>query len=195
METREPIRFYWSFRSPYAWLAAERLESELGDLPLPVEPIPVYPRPGLFPNDPTAVPNKIRFLVQDVRRLAAERGLAVVFPPAGDPDWAPSHAAFLGAQARGAGVPFMLQLFHARFCEGLDLGRDDVIADAAERAGIDRASILESAHSPELQARVADNFRRGIEEDRIFGVPSFVYGRELFWGQDRMHHLRAAVLA
>jgi hypothetical protein len=30
------IRFYFSFRSPYAWLAAERLESELGGLGVPI---------------------------------------------------------------------------------------------------------------------------------------------------------------
>ena len=53
------IRFYFSFRSPYAWLAAERLEPELGGLGVPIERIPVYPTPGLFPNDPAAMPTKI----------------------------------------------------------------------------------------------------------------------------------------
>ena len=41
------IRFYFSFRSPYAWLAAERLEPELGGLGVPIERIPVYPTPTL----------------------------------------------------------------------------------------------------------------------------------------------------
>jgi 2-hydroxychromene-2-carboxylate isomerase len=35
------IRFYFSFRSPYAWLAAERLESELGDLAVSIDRIPI----------------------------------------------------------------------------------------------------------------------------------------------------------
>ena len=46
------IRFYYSFRSPYAWLAAEKLEAELGDLGVEFEHVPVYPKPELFPNDP-----------------------------------------------------------------------------------------------------------------------------------------------
>ena len=45
------IRFYFSFRSPFAWLAAERLESELGELGVPIERLPVYPTAGVFPND------------------------------------------------------------------------------------------------------------------------------------------------
>jgi len=188
------IRFYFSFRSPYAWLAAERLEPELGDLGVPIEPIPVYPTPGLFPNDPAAMPTKIAYIVQDIRRLARERGLTVRFPSAADPDWSLSHAAFLGAQQRDTGHALMLELFRKRFCEGLDLGEDDVIADAAHRAGLDPDFILAAAHSDALRARASDGFRLGIERDGIFGVPSFVYAEKLYWGQDRMRFLRDAVV-
>jgi 2-hydroxychromene-2-carboxylate isomerase len=188
------IRFYFSFRSPYAWLAAERLEPELGGLGVPIERIPVYPTPGLFPNDPAAMPTKIAYIVQDIRRLVRERGLTVRFSSGSDPDWSLSHAAFLGAQQQGAGHELMLELFRKRFCEGLDLGDDRVIADAAHRAGLDRDDILTAARSDALRAEAADGFRRGIERDGIFGVPSFVYAGKLYWGQDRMHFLRDAVV-
>jgi hypothetical protein len=105
------IRFYFSFRSPYAWLAAERLESELGDLGVPVELLAIYPTPGLFPNDPAAMPEKVAYMVQDIRRLARERGLTVRFPSPTDPDWSLAHAAFLHAQRQGAGQRFMPQTF------------------------------------------------------------------------------------
>jgi 2-hydroxychromene-2-carboxylate isomerase len=188
------IRFYFSFRSPYAWLAAERLEAELGDLGVPIESIPVYPTPGLFPNDPAALPAKIGYILQDIPRLARAHGLTVRFPTAGDPDWSLSHAAFLGAQQQGAGHALMLELFRKRFCEGLDLGDDEVITDAAEKAGLDRGAILTAAHSEELRTEAAEGFRRGIERDSIFGVPSFVYAGKLYWGQDRMHFVRNAVI-
>src|SRR5262245_66528619 len=96
------VRFYFSFRSPYAWLAAERPESELGDLGVPIERLPIYPTPDVFPNDPAAMPDKIAYTVQDILRLVRERGLTVRFPPPGDPDWALSHAAFLRARRDGA---------------------------------------------------------------------------------------------
>jgi 2-hydroxychromene-2-carboxylate isomerase len=32
------------------------------------------------------------------------------------------------------------------------------------------------------------------ERDHIFGVPSFVFAGKLYWGQDRMHFLRSAVI-
>jgi 2-hydroxychromene-2-carboxylate isomerase len=191
------VRFYFSFRSPYAWLAAERLESELGDLGVAIERLPIYPTPELspqlFPNDAAGMPNKVAYIVQDVRRLTRERGLTVRFPPAADPDWSISHAAFLGAERQGAGHRFMLEVFRKRFGEGLDLGDDGVIADAARRAGLEPGAILSAAHCDELRAEASAGWRRAVERDRIFGVPSFVYAGQLYWGQDRMHFLRSAV--
>jgi 2-hydroxychromene-2-carboxylate isomerase len=192
-DNESSIRFYFSFRSPYAWLAAERLEAELGDLGVPIELLPVYPTAELFPNDPTKIPEKVAYIVQDIRRLARERGLTVRFPPAVDPDWSLSHAAFLRAQRQGAGRCFMLELFRKRFVEGRDLGQDDVIADAAREARLDPEAIVSAAHSEELRAEASAGWRGAVERDRIFGVPSFVYAGKLYWGQDRMHFLRSAV--
>lgn len=147
----------------------------------------------LFPNDPTAVPEKIAYMVQDILRLTRARGLTVQFPRAADPDWSLSHAAFLGAKRLGAGHPFMLEVFRKRFGEGLDLGEDGVIADAARGVGLDPEAILSAAHSAELRAEASAGWRLAVERDRIFGVPSFVYADKLYWGQDRMHFLRSAV--
>src|SRR5689334_23204799 len=102
-----PIRFYFSFRSPYAWLAAERLELELAGLDYEVELIPLFPTAETFPNDPVRVPNKLRYLMVDTMRLAREYGLTVRFGAAIDNDWAKAHAAFLGAAQQGAGFRFM----------------------------------------------------------------------------------------
>jgi len=49
-------------------------------------------------------------------------------------------------------------------------------------------------HSEALRAEVSQGWRLAVERDRIFGVPSFVYAGKLYWGQDRMHFLRNAIL-
>jgi 2-hydroxychromene-2-carboxylate isomerase len=190
----DSIRFYFSFRSPYAWLAAERLESELGDLGVPIERIPIFPTPELFPNDPSALPNKQAYLIQDIPRLAREQGLKVRFPSASDTDWALPHAAFLGSLRHGTGQRFMVEVFRKRFHEGLDVGEEAVIADAARKAGLDPEATLSAGHSEALRAEASDGWRLAGERDRIFGVPSFVYAGRLYWGQDRMHFLRNAVI-
>lgn len=194
MNEADELRFYFSFRSPYAWLAAESLPDEFEGLPVQLRLIPIFPTAENFPNDPSRVPNKIRHLVKDVARLARERGITVKYPKQTDPaDWALSHAAFLGAQRQGFATDFMLEAFRARFVRGCDLGDDAVIAEAAARAGLDPEQVLGAAHNAELQEQVRGNFDRGIEQDRIFGVPTFIYRGDIFWGHDRMRFVRQAV--
>ena len=188
------IRFYFSFRSPYAWLAAEQLDAQLGDLDVPIELLPIYPTAEIFPNDPAKMPDKIAYMVQDILRLTRERGLTVRFPPPADPDWSLSHAAFLHAHRAGVGRPLMLALFRKRWAEGLDLGEDAVLADAARAVGLDPDAIVAAAHAEPLRADASAGWQRAVERDRIFGVPSFVYAGKLYWGQDRMHFLRSAVV-
>jgi 2-hydroxychromene-2-carboxylate isomerase len=188
------IRFYFSFRSPYAWLAAERLDAELGTLPVAIELLPIYPPPDHVLTNLAAMPQKILYIAQDIGRLAREQGLTVRFPPLADPDWSLPHAAFLHAQQYGGGRAFMLEMFRKRFAEGLDLGDDAVIGDAARAAHVDPTAVVCAAHSGELRSAVSAGWSRGVERDGIFGVPSFVYAGKLYWGQDRMHFLRGAVM-
>jgi len=189
----DPVRFYYSFRSPYAWIAAERVESELGDLGVPIEWIPIFPTAELFPNDPSRLPDKVAYLLQDVPRLAREYGLTVRFPTSTDTDWALPHASVQGAGSPEAARHLAVRIFRKRFSEGLDVGQDAVVAAAAAEAGLDPAPILAAGHSEALRAEVSDGWRRAVERDHLFGVPSFVFAGRLYWGQDRMHFLRRAV--
>jgi 2-hydroxychromene-2-carboxylate isomerase len=63
-----------------------------------------------------------------------------------------------------------------------------VIAEAANAAGLDGASVLREAATPEAKDRV----RRQTDEALAagaFGVPTMVVGTELFWGVDSLPHL------
>ncbi|MET0286732.1 MAG: DsbA family protein [Polyangiales bacterium] len=187
------IRFYFSFRSPYSWIAAELLGEQLAGVAHELELVPIYPLADSWPNDPARVPNKLRYVMHDVVRLCTEHALSLTFGAAIDTDWARAHAAFLGAQRLGAGEAFMLEMFRARFTRALDVALDAVIADCAERARLPAQPLLEAASSPELQRAAAQSFELGQQRDGIFGVPSFVFQGQLFWGHDRLAALRHAL--
>jgi 2-hydroxychromene-2-carboxylate isomerase len=193
MSGPHPIRFYFSFRSPYAWLAAERIEHELAGYQLELEFVPLFPAAGLFPNDPARHPEKLRYVMQDLLRLAKEYQLPLRFGAALDTDWAKAHAAFLGAQELGAGLRFMREMFRARFGEARDVARDDVLTDVALRCELPPERVLEAAHSPSLQSQTSEALSMAKQRDGIFGVPSFVYRGQLFWGHDRLGALRRAL--
>ena len=85
-DTREPVRFYFSFRSPYSWLAMLRIEQALAKLPVRLEYLPVFPPPD-FPNDPAAVPNKLKYIQLDTARIAQEYGFPTQPLGALDTNW------------------------------------------------------------------------------------------------------------
>lgn len=183
----ETLTFFFSFRSPYAWLAFHRVGDALAGLPVTVERIPVFPPPS-FPNDPAAIPEKLAYIVVDTGRMAAAYGLPVRWPEAVDTNWMRPHAAYLHAQDGGRGEAFGRAVYAERFSAGHDVGGDDALARAATAAGLDPAAVIRAADDPAFHARVMQGMRRALETG-VFGVPFFVYRGEKFWGNDRLEWL------
>lgn len=184
-----PIRFHYSLRSPYAWLAAEHaLRADL-----PVKPIPslAFAQGTVF-ADPAANPTRLAYIVEDVARLAARQGLKLA-PPAPTPDaaWPAVHAAAEVAQRAGAGLAFIARAGRARWTERADLADPEVIAQLAGELGLDGAAAAAAMGDAALQAEMEAAYLPVIEADGVFGVPLFAFDgpdgrRHRYWGQDRM---------
>jgi 2-hydroxychromene-2-carboxylate isomerase len=188
----DTVRFYFSFRSPYSWLAFLRIERALGSLPVVLEYVPVFP-PKDFPNDPAAVPNKLRYIREDVARIAQAYGYRTATGFAIDTDWIRPHAAFVYAADQGRARAFGLALHSARFEDGLDVGDNGVMRDVAVKLSLDPDAVVAAADDEQHQTRVVQGMITAATEDSIFGVPYFVYRGETFWGNDRIHWLIRAI--
>ncbi len=186
------VRFYFSFRSPYSWLALHRLDlafaSTLAASGLEVEYIPVCPPPN-FANDPAKVPAKLEYIRHDTQRQAKAYGLSAKPLAAMDCDWVRPHAAYFYAHDQSRGSGFARAVFSARFSESKDVGQDSVIAECARAVGLDPDATVAAQGDTKLQERVVLGMIRGVTEDGIFGVPLFVFRGERFWGNDRIEWL------
>lgn len=187
----ETIDFYFSFRSPYAWLAFHRIDRVLTGLPVRLHRVPVFPV-GAFPNDPARVPLKLDYLLADVTRIATAYGLPVRFADSAGTQWIRPHAAYAYADAQGRGEAFACVLFAARFSHGRDVGDDAVLGDAASAAELDPTALVQAADDPAVQQRVMTGMI-GAKNAGVFGVPTFVYRGTRFWGNDRLEWLRRTI--
>lgn len=186
--------FYYDLMSPYAYLAAERLERVM---PEPPEWQPVL-LGGLFRltgRSSWALGDfeRRRRGMAEIERRAAAYGL----PPLRWPDqWPTSSLAAmrLATHARRTGREreFAAAAFRVAFVEGHDLGELPNVLAAAHAAGIDRdeaeAALADRAVKDELRAATDAAHARGV-----FGVPTLAAGGELFWGDDRLEDAAAAV--
>ena len=193
---------FWSFRSPYSYLATRRYRRLAEQYDLTLNLRPVYPlairQPEFFER---SHPNWLRYTFLDVVRVA--QFLDIPFgPPRPDPivqDLATRRIADeqphiyrltrLGQAAfrRGKGLAFADQVSRLIWGgqEGWDEG--DHLARAAERAGLDFAEIEAEveAEPTALDAEIAGN-QDALEAAGHWGVPTLVFDGEPFFGQDRI---------
>lgn len=185
----EQVTFYFSFRSPYAWLAFTRIEQELTSLPVTLKYIPIFPPPQLGSSDRlNPPPEKIRYIVKDISRFAAAYGLPVKFPKGIDTDWAKPHCGFLFAQEKGKEKEYGLRVYSARFSEGQDVGEPGLLGKIALACSLDQQEFLASLDDPRYTAQLGQCFAQA-QADGVFGVPTFIYRGEMFWGNDRIEWL------
>lgn len=190
-----PPRFYFSFRSPYSWLAYRDLLGRHGAAAAAIEWRPFWEPDarsgkaladsgGNFPYVSMSRAKNL-YILQDVRRLARERGLEPTWPVDHDPVWEVSHLAYFVAADAGRGREFIDRVYRARWQEGRDICSRTTMAEIAEELGLPQDRVSNAAEDDELR-------RRGIEAlldvdaDGVFGVPFFVDGFNKFWGLDRL---------
>ncbi|WP_422003616.1 DsbA family protein [Pyruvatibacter mobilis] len=181
-----PIRFYFSLRSPYVWLAVEEIVRE----GIPVEPIPVVSfAAGTVFSDPVANPPRLAYLIEDVARIAARHDLTLI-PPMDTEDWEAVHNAVEFAKQQGRGMAFTQIAARMRWTQSLDLACPDVIGAVAEAAGVDSGGAVAAMDDLSIRARMIEAYTPCIEADQVFGVPFFVFDADgqthRYWGQDRI---------
>ncbi|MGH8877770.1 MAG: 2-hydroxychromene-2-carboxylate isomerase [Stackebrandtia sp.] len=197
-----PSKFYFSLRSPYSWLAWRDLLSQFPDVAEEVEWRPFWEPDRLsldllteaggdFVYTPMSR-EKHLYILQDVRRLAAERGLTVAWPADRAPVWEVPHLAYLAAGKHGRGREFIAAAYEARWEHGEDICSPAIVADIAGTIGLDPEELATAAESPALRAEGVGRLR-DIDADGVFGVPFFVHGYAKYWGMDRLPRFAAAV--
>jgi 2-hydroxychromene-2-carboxylate isomerase len=186
--TDRPV-FYYDLGSPYAYLAAERVNAlfaeATGEPPVwqPVLLGGLFKRfdRGSWAETPTRGEG-----IAEVERRASAHGL----PPLRWPEPWPGNTlaamrAATYAKSIGKGVSFALAAFRQAFAGGLDLTDADNVCIAAAACEIHPRALLGAIGRDSVKrALIAATEEAG---DRgVIGVPSVAVGDEVFWGDDRL---------
>jgi 2-hydroxychromene-2-carboxylate isomerase len=200
---RLAVDVFWSFRSPYSYLATPRLVELARDYELDVDVRVVLPIAvrieGFFDRvNPLWPP----YLMRDTMRIAEYLGIPYGWPIP-DPivqDYATRQVAKeqpyiyrltrLGVEAarRGRALPFVAEVSRVLFGGSVQNWHEGThLADAARRAGLDLASMdaAVAADPASYDATIAQN-QQDLEAAGHWGVPTMVFHGEPFFGQDRL---------
>jgi 2-hydroxychromene-2-carboxylate isomerase len=183
--------FYYDTNSPYAYLAAQRIDEVLpGATWRPIAFAFLLREQGRIP---WSMGERRADGIEEVERRAAERGLPAVRWPEGWPretySLAPLRAMLL-AERHGLLKPLTLALYRRAFVEGRSLAELEEVIAAAEEVGLATDSVRDAIDDPELKQRLRDTTGEALALG-VPGVPTVAVGEQLFWGDDRLEEAAA----
>jgi 2-hydroxychromene-2-carboxylate isomerase len=186
--------FYYDLNSPYAWLAAERVNSVLPVVPewKPIAFAFLLRHQG---RDPWSFGPEKEDGMAVIERRAAERGLPEVRWPAGWPKESYSLQAMRAATFAkdvGKAVAFSLAAFRQQFNGGRPLSDFDNVLIAGAACELHPKALTQAV---ERQA-IKDRLKEATDEAIAFevpGVPSVRVGDRVFWGDDQLEEAAAAI--
>lgn len=197
------VDVFWSFRSPYSYLATPRLVALKREYDLDLHFRPVLPIAvrieGFFK---TVNPMWAPYLLRDVGRVAEYNGMTIGWPRP-DPivqDFVTREVAKeqpyihrltrLGAAAaeQGRGIEFAHEVSRIIWdgtVEGWDKGEH--LAEATAKAGLDLAVLdAEVSRDTARYDEIIASNQKGLDDAGHWGVPTMVFEGEPFFGQDRI---------
>ena len=196
---RPPVEFFYGIGSRYSYLASTQLERLAAETGCHFRWRPLFSG-DLFAargRDPFAGPPVSGqydwgYRRRDAGRWAAYYGVRYREPE--DVAYDPRRLALAATAAARLGVvePFSRRLFQAMFVDGLSPLDDEACARLAQEVGLDREAFLRALAYPETAAQLASTVAQAAASG-VFGVPSFVLGDQVYFGNDRLVLLRHAL--
>ena len=196
------IEFFFDCSSPWTYLAFHNIQPLAAELGATIRWRPILVggvfnavNPSVYFAREHPVSAKQEYQLKDMQDWARHAGLAIKFPPTVFP--VNSVKAMRGCvllEPAGKLVPFARAAFEAYWGEDRDISQDAVLADVCARAGVDAttffAGIARQEIKDQLKASTDELIRRGG-----FGSPTlFVNGADMYFGNDRLPLVRAALL-
>ena len=189
---QEPIEYFFSFRSPYSYISGPRAFDLIKRFN--IELVWRGVRPMAMRGQP--LPRSKQFyILRDTAREADRLGMPFgkIYDPLGEGVWRcltiAEHAKSLGRLPE-----FVLAASRASWGEGIDVNQDAPLRAICEKSGLDWNDCTAAIANAEFRQRVEDNTAR-LSSLGQWGVPTFLFRGEAFWGQDRIQDLEAALTA
>ncbi|AKE68133.1 TPA: DsbA family protein [Pseudomonas aeruginosa] len=191
------LQSVFDYRSPYAYLANTRLPEF--DTPISYFAIDILEVMKKVNNQPSpACPAKAKYSGIDAARWAAVYGVPLApngaffqAMRAGQVEGAILARAALAAQQTGS-----FEVVHPALFQAVWAGTDDLITAEGrstflKNLGVDE-DIWQLADRPAVRDQLAANNEEAARRG-VFGVPTLFCGDEMFFGNDRLDFVRAAL--
>lgn len=197
-------RLYFSFQSPFSWMALRLLEDRVPGFTELFEYVPFWDpdartqaeldaRGAVFHYQRMSKAKHL-YILYDTKRLAARFGYRLVWPVDTAPWWEPSALGWLRARELGCERQFYQVVTEARWERGENISDPQVLHAACTAAGLDGDELMAAVDDDRIRELGVQALVRA-DHDGVFGIPYFLIGNGRYWGVDRVDDVEAMVRA
>jgi len=196
------LEFFFDCSSPWTYLAFTRLPALLERTKAAVVWRPILVggvfnevNRDVYDRRANPEPRKASYYEKDLQDWARLCGIRIGKPPMFPVRAVSIMRCVIAADEKGALVPFARAAFETYWGDLEDISRKDVLAKIAQGVGLDSDALLARSEAPEIKNALRVNTEEVIARGG-FGSPTmFVNGRDMYFGNDRLPLVEAALAA
>ncbi len=195
------IEFFFDCSSPWTYLAFHNIQLLAAEIDEPIVWRPILVggvfnsvNPSVYAQRDNPVPAKQNYLHKDLQDWARAAGLKIVMPPRVFPvNSVKAMRGCLWLAPQGRLVPFANAVFEAYWGRDEDISQDAVLAAVCARCAVDASALLAGLGRPDIKDQLKANTEELVRRGG-FGSPTMFVGDDMYFGNDRLSLVRAAVL-
>ena len=184
------LEFWFEFGSTYSYPAAIRIEklAEVAGVAVKWKPFllgPIFNEQGWGDSPFNIYPAKGKYMWRDLERVCAALAIPFVRPSKFPRNALLASRVVCWFDSEPWVVEFSKAIFRANFAEDREISDPEIVQACLVQLGLDGARILEQAQSAESKLKLRAQTDQAKNLD-IFGAPTFLVEKEMFWGNDRL---------
>ena len=191
------VEFFFDVGSPTVYLAATQLSKIAGR-----HGATVLWRPfllgGVFKAtgnvSPATAPAKSRYMGDDLERFARRYKVPFLFNPFFPVNTLALMRGAVAYQQQGRLDQYIEAIFSAMWVTGKNMNEPTIVAEVLDTIGIGAQEFLVAIAAQDVKDKLKSNTEEAVERG-AFGAPTFFVGDEMFFGQDRLDFVEAALAA
>jgi 2-hydroxychromene-2-carboxylate isomerase len=145
-------------------------------------------------QSPMMVPAKAQWMHGDLARFAQRDGTPYRHNPHFPINTLTLMRGAVGLQMRDEArmSPYVDAMYRAIWADGRNMNDPQVVAAVLKDAGFEPEAVLALAADPEVKERLKTVTAEAVQLG-VFGAPTFFVDGEMYWGQDRLDWVEAAL--
>jgi 2-hydroxychromene-2-carboxylate isomerase len=189
------VEIYFDLSSPYSYLASTQIDAVAARHGATVvwKPMVLHAVFKATGNTmPASIAAKATYMFADLQRWSKQYDVPFKFTSRFPVNAIKAMRLCIAGEPDGKAGAVAKAAFRALWVDDRDLNAEAELRAIAGEAGIDPDKAVAAIESPEVKERLR-TYTDEAAKRGVFGAPAIFVGDQLFWGNDRLHHVEDAL--